>query len=82
MSTAELKSSIHTLVDGINDNAALKIIYTILSKFKGQKNVRIILSAAEKKAVDQALHSVKKGNVHSHEKVIADMKKRYPSLIK
>ena len=83
MSTAELKYSIHELVENINDNKSLKVIYNVLSKFSGEESNHItVLSAAEKKAVDEALKSVKKGRVHSHEKVMAGMKKKYPSLIK
>jgi hypothetical protein len=82
MSTTELKYSIHELVESINDNKALKIIHTILSKLSNSKDTLTVLSAAEKKAVDEALKSVKAGKVHSHEKVMADMKKKYPTLIK
>lgn len=82
MSTAELKSNIHELVEGINDNKALKIVYAVLSKFSSKDNDVMVLSAAEKKAVDEALSSVKKGKLHSHTDVMAEMKKKYPSLIK
>ena len=38
------------------------------------------LTASEKKAVDEALKSIKAGKVLSHEQVMADMKKRYPFI--
>jgi predicted transcriptional regulator len=38
------------------------------------------LTASEKKAVNKALKSIKAGKVSSHEKVMAEMKKRYPFL--
>jgi len=82
MSTAELKSDIHLLLENTTDKDVLSIIYGILSKSKKGVKDTVSLSASEKKAVDEALNSIKVGNVFSHEKVMADMKKRYPTLIK
>jgi len=82
MSTAELKSNIHTLVENTSDGNVLSIIYTILSGLKKQKKSSITLTASEKKAADEALNSVKKGNIYPHAKVMEDMKKKYPSIIK
>lgn len=82
MSTAELKSNIHTLIDKTNDSDMLNIIYTILSGLKKQKKTAIKLTTAEKKAVDEALVSVKKGRIYPHSKVMQDMKKKYPTLVK
>jgi hypothetical protein len=52
---------------------------TFIDSIKNSRN-RMSLTVLEKKAVDEALKSIKTGNVYSHEKVMADMKKRYPFL--
>jgi len=82
MSAAELKSLIHILVDNTYDNGVLTIIHKILSGSKRSKGMTIKLSASEKKAVDVALKSVKKGITFSHNEVMEEMKRKYPSLIK
>jgi len=82
MSTAELKTDIHTLIDNTNDNNVLKIIYKILSGKKGDKTTTVKLSSSEKKAVDKAIESVEKGIKFPHTKVMEEIKKKYPSLIK
>lgn len=82
MSTAELKTDIHTLVDNTNDNNVLKIIYKILSGGKENKTTTVKLSSSEKKAVDAAIKSVEKGIKFPHSKVMEEMKKKYPSLVK
>lgn len=82
MSTAELKTDIHTLIDNTNDNNLLKIIYKILSGGKGNKTITVKLSSSEKKAVDAAIKSVEKGTKFPHSKVMEEMKKKYPSLVK
>lgn len=40
------------------------------------------LSAAEKKAVDKAINSIKAGRIHQHDDVMKEMKKKYPNLHK
>jgi PHD/YefM family antitoxin component YafN of YafNO toxin-antitoxin module len=39
-----------------------------------------LLSAAQKKAIDEALDDVANGRVHSHESVREETKKRFPHL--
>lgn len=82
MSTAELKTDIHTLIDKTNDNNVLKIIYKILSGRKEDTATTVRLSSPEKKAIDAAIKSVKKGIKIPHIKVMEEMKKKYPSLHK
>ena len=82
MVTTELKSNIFMLIENTNDSSVLNLIYSILSEFKKSTHVDVILTANEKKAVDEGLLSVKNGKVRSHAKVMDDMKKRFPSLIK
>jgi hypothetical protein len=82
MTTTKLKTNLHALIDKTNNINLLNVIHTIISKFAGSKNANVVLSASEKKAVDEALKSVKNGGTHSHEKVMARMRKKYPSLVK
>jgi predicted transcriptional regulator len=82
MSTTELKSNLHTLIENTNDSSVLNLIYSILSKLKKNTHETIVLTAAEKKAIDEGLLSIKTGKIRSHAKVMADMKKKFPSLIK
>jgi len=77
-----LKSDLHTLIDKINDNKMLNAVHLIVSRFTASKGATVVLSAPEKKAIDEALKSVKEGRTNSHEKVMARMKKKYPSLVK
>jgi hypothetical protein len=48
----------------------------------GKKELRdsISLTLSEKKAINEALKSIKAGKVYRHEKVMAAMKKRYPFI--
>ena len=82
MSTAELRFSLYRLIDRTEDTSVLNAIHAILSKVTGVKISVIHLSKAEKKAIDSALDSIKKGDVHSHEHVMKEMKKKYPQLIR
>jgi len=82
MGTTELKSNLHILIDNTNDSSVLNLMYSILSKFKKSKSESVTLSAAEKKAIDEGLLSIKNGKVYSHKEVMAEMKKRFPDFIK
>lgn len=83
MSIAELKTTLNAIISGTNDSSMFNEIYESISKVINRKNTPAIkLSAAEKKAADKALLSVKKRKVSSLEKVMAKMKKKYPALIK
>ena len=83
MSTTELKSALNALINKTNDSSTLNEIHKSISTIiKRKKTSTLKLSASEKKAVDESIESVKKGNVYSHDKVMAEMKKKYPSLHK
>lgn len=80
MSTAELKSSLHKLIDTIQDNRTLSVIYSLISNSFSKKAAQ--LSPAEKKAADEAISSIKAGRIHQHDDVMKEMKKKYPNLHK
>ncbi len=80
MGTAELKSNLHKLIDTIQDSKTLTIIYSLISN--SFNNPQSSLTPAEKKAADEGLDSIAKGNIHKHEDVMNEMKKKYPDLHK
>jgi len=77
-----LKADVHELIDRINDSSILSLLHAIATRFIDTKEPTITLTAAEKKAVDAALKSVKAGRTHSHENVMARMRKKHPALVK
>ncbi|MBI2270581.1 MAG: hypothetical protein HYU69_09550 [Bacteroidetes bacterium] len=78
MSSAELKLNLHQLIDKIQDNKTLSVIYSLFSNSFNVKSSS--LSQAEKSAADEGIKSIEKGNFHKHDDVIAEMKKKYPDL--
>ena len=79
MSTVELRSNLHILTDTIQDNKTLNTIYNLLSNSITNTSAKF---PSEKKAADEAINSIKKGNFHQHDVVMAEMKKKYPNLHK
>jgi hypothetical protein len=62
MSTAELKYSLHSLIDKINDSKTLSALYTLLSK-----NIEASDNDSEKvKSIKRGLLQIKKGQTVSH----------------
>lgn len=82
MSTAEIKTSLHKMIDAIEDNTILNAVYAILFKVTGKKVSSIALTKAEKIAVDKAIESVDKGILHSHNEVMEEMRKAHPDVIR
>ena len=73
MSTAELKSNLHRLIDSISDNKTLNSIYTLLSKQKKQDiDWWGTISKEEKDAIEKGLAEVERGDVVSHEQVMKE----------
>jgi len=78
MSTAELKTSLYKLIDSINDSQTLMAIYTLLSK----KEVDEVdfwdkLSEAEKQAIEEGISEADRGELFSHEEVMAEIKSKF-----
>lgn len=76
MSSSELKSNLHELIDGINDDSILKAVYEILNN----RNQESDISEAEKNAIEEGLRSIKEGRTISHETVMSELRKKYPFL--
>jgi predicted transcriptional regulator len=83
MSTAELKSNLHRLIDKVQDSKTLKITYLLLSKTEeGNKDWWDSISAKEKAAIEQGLKDINKGNVFSHAKVMKEIKAEFSGILK
>ncbi len=63
---------------GIDDSQVIRQLKSL--QLSNQQSVK--LSDAEKTAIDQGLQSIKDGQVHSHESVMASTKKKFPNLFK
>ena len=84
MSTIELKSSLHNLIDTINDSKTLKAIYTLLKKNSAASKTNQLdwdsLSDAEKKAIDKAIKQADNGELIPHDQVMKELKTKYKFL--
>lgn len=78
MSTAELKSNLFKLIDSINDSKTLQSIYTLI-KNKGVSEVDFWdeLSDEQKAEIEEAIAEADRGELISHEAVMAEIKERY-----
>lgn len=78
MSTTELKSTLLTLIDSINDSKTLNAIYTLLSKNKTEKSDWWDELTQEQKAgIESGLKDIKAGRVNSHEDVMKRVKSKF-----
>jgi len=83
MSTAELKSNLHKLIDKAEDDKMLKVAYLLLSKKEeGIKDWWDTISAKEKAAIEEGLKDIKRGNIFSHDKVMQEIKAEFPGILK
>ena len=81
MSTAELKSNLHKLIDKVEDSKILNITYLLLSKTeKGTKDWWDTISAKEKAAIEKGLKDIEKGKVFSHSKVMKELRTEFPGI--
>lgn len=80
MNTAELKSHLHQLIDGITDNSVLQEVNTLLSKATSDQGWWNDLSEESKRKTQESLEQAKKGETLSHREAIQRMSKRFPQL--
>lgn len=82
MSSTELKLLIHSLLDGINDNATLQAIYALISgsKTEDNKDWGNELPASVKNRLETAIKQSKEDKVISHDIVKAKLKEKFPHL--
>jgi thiamine pyrophosphate-dependent acetolactate synthase large subunit-like protein len=77
MSTSELKSNLHLLIDQIDDSSILKAVYKLLSE-KGsgnQKDWWDELSENHKGLIEQGLKELDEGKGVPHEEVMRNARK-------
>jgi predicted transcriptional regulator len=76
MSTAELKSSLHQLIEDVQDSKILKAIYTLLSKKETlEVDFWDELSDAQKASVERGITQADKGEFKSHKEVMKKYQK-------
>ena len=79
MSASELRSGLHSLIDNIQDDKTLSIIYGLV--FHSNINEKTAtLTPVEKQAAEEALNSLDEGKFRKHEDVMTEMKKKFPGL--
>ncbi|MFT5778070.1 MAG: putative transcriptional regulator [Crocinitomicaceae bacterium] len=73
MSTSELKSNLHQLIDGITDNSVLQAVHTLLSKAStsNDKDWYESLSDDHKASIQKGLDDANEGNFVPYEQVQA-----------
>ncbi len=76
MSTLELKSSLHRLIDEVQDSKTLKAIHTLLSK---KETIEVDfwdeLPDAQKASVERGIAQADKGEFKSHKEVMKKYQK-------
>lgn len=81
MSTAELKSNLHKLIDKVDDSKMLKITYLLLSKTEEDaKDWWNTVSTKERTAIEKGLKDIEKGHFFSHSKVMKELKAEFPGI--
>ena len=82
MSTAELKSSLHKLIEDINDPQKLQLTFNLLKGENTEEDLWDSLSAEEKAAIEEGLDDLENGRIYTHEEVKKQMKVKFPYLFK
>lgn len=80
MSTADLKSHLHQLIDGITDNSVLQAVHTLLSRVSTDKDWWDNLSEESKAKTLESLEQAKNGETVSHSDAMQKMSKQFPQL--
>ena len=79
MSTAELKSHLHNLIDGTTDNSVLQKVFSILSR-TNTNDWWDSLSEESKQKTLESIEQVKSGKVTSHNTAMSKLADKYPQL--
>ena len=79
MTTLELKTNAHQLIDDIQDSKLLKTIITFIAKAKGEPKEDFWnqLSDDQKAAIEEGLAQLKRGEGIPHEQVMKEAKAKY-----
>lgn len=82
MSLAELKASLYSVIDSVDDEKALTRYLQILVEEVNQQGGTFTLTPEQKIAVAKARASLDAGKGVPHEVVKERFKKKYPGIIK
>lgn len=80
MTTHQLQNEKEIIINWINELEDSELI----SKIKNLMNSsdKCLLSDEQKEAINKGLLDIENGNVHSHESVMLETRKRFPHLFK
>lgn len=65
----------------IKDETIIEKLWNTLNEEVSKTN-RLSVSETERQAIRKGMKDVKEGNTHTHEQVMAKMRRKYPNLIK
>ena len=79
MSTLELKSNLHNLIDAVDDSKILNAIYALLSKKTTAKEVDFWneFSEEQKAEIKESIAQADRSELIPHEQVMKEIKSRY-----
>jgi predicted transcriptional regulator len=76
MNVTELRSDLHNMIDNITDSNILNAVKTLLAgKIATQADWWNVISDEERAEIEQGLSEAEKGEVITHEEVMAKYKK-------
>ncbi|MFT6982970.1 MAG: hypothetical protein ACJAUD_001741 [Crocinitomicaceae bacterium] len=79
MSTAELKTHLHNLIDGITDNSVLQAVHTLLSKTADDDWWNELSDESKAKTLE-SLEQSRNGDTIPHDEAMVRMAKQFPLL--
>lgn len=82
MSTLELRTTLHRLIDGVTDNSVLEAVYALLSSSKNETSADWYetLSEDSKSSIRRGLEDIKNGKITSHEDALARFENKITNL--
>lgn len=80
MSTAELKTHLHQLIEGTSDNSVLRKVFALLSKSSTEGDWWDELSEESKQKTLKSIEQIKNGEVLSHESAMQQLAEKFPQL--
>ena len=82
MSLAELKTSLHSAIESIDDEKLLAKYLQLLLKDVNDGNVASTLTPEQQAAIDEAEEELDAGKGIPHDVVKERLKKKYPNIVK
>ena len=82
MNAAEIKLILFRKIDSLNESDLQKAYKKILNFLNAETSNKSELTPELKDALDKALESSRQGKTHTHEEVMKETRKKYPTLFK